>query len=327
MMNREKITLIVIILLVSLISTFICGNLVGKKRGIPFVGEGIEWSIGIYMGESPISLFPAKDVSNPVLTAKDVTDVRADFVADPFMVNENSTWYMFFEVWNSGSGKGEIGLAASSDGLRWAYKQIVLDEPFHLSYPYVFKHKGDYYMIPESTEAYSIRLYKAVNFPTKWSFVRILLYGKYGDPSILFYNGKCWLFAQDNPKGNDILRLYYADSLMGTWKEHPQSPIVVRNPRIARPGGRMLIFNNRIYRFAQDDYPYYGNQVRSFEVTELTASSYREDELAESPILKANRTGWNAKGMHHIDAHQIDGGKWIACVDGQKKVLFFGFKY
>jgi hypothetical protein len=39
----------------------------------------------------------------------------------------------------TGEQEGEIGLATSEDGLKWDYKQVVLNEPFHLSYPYVFE--------------------------------------------------------------------------------------------------------------------------------------------------------------------------------------------
>jgi len=68
---------------------------------------------------------------------------------------------MFFEVMNSQTGKGDIGSAASRDGLHWEYRQIVLSESFHLSYPYVFYVGGEYFMIPESYEANSMRLYRA----------------------------------------------------------------------------------------------------------------------------------------------------------------------
>ena len=47
------------------------------------------WSIGIYTGESPVSLRPSPNVQNPVLTHAHVTDIAASFVADPFMVHEN----------------------------------------------------------------------------------------------------------------------------------------------------------------------------------------------------------------------------------------------
>lgn len=135
------------------------------------------------------------------------------------------------------------------------------------------------------------------------------------------------MFAEANPEGNDLLRLYYANDLMGPWIEHPKSPIVAGDANIARPGGRVVVFDGRIVRYTQDDDPTYGNQVRAFEITELTTTSYQEREVSENPILEASGTGWNADGMHHIDPHQIDENRWIACVDGKEEVWVFGLEY
>jgi len=295
------------------------------NNGLPLVHYKQIWSIGIYIGESPISLASVKNI-NPVLTAKDVTDAPAEFVADPFMVKDHSTWYMFFEVMNKTTKRGEIGAATSCDGFNWKYKQIVLKEPFHLSYPYVFKWQNEYFMIPESYEANSIRLYKAVDFPAKWSFVGTLLDKKdFVDSSIFHFHDKWWLFTTSTK--SNILRLYHADNLIGPWMEHPNNPIISENAHIARPGGRVLLLNNQIIRirYTQDDFHSYGNQVRAFEIIELTATSYKEREIAGNPVLQANGTGWNAKGMHHIDPHQIGKNKWIACVDGNMEILKFGF--
>jgi len=310
--NRK--TILVAVGLTCLIAFYLVAR---SSINIPLVDlERTErWSIGIYIGEDPFDLVSPESVSNPVLTGNSVTDVQAKFVADPFMICENGTWYMFFEVMNANTHQGDIGLATSNDGLNWTYSHIVLDEPFHLSYPYTFKWGNEYYMIPESYQANSIRLYKAVNFPAQWSFVGTLLNGNMVDPSVFHYDSKWWLFTETNPEGNDILSLYYADGLTGPWVEHPESPIIEGNANIARPGGRVITFDNRVVRYAQDDEPSYGNQVRAFEITELTATNYQEHELNESPILKQSGTGWNADGMHNIDPHRTQNG-WIACVDG-----------
>jgi len=106
------------------------------------------WSISIYRGNSPFDLEPVK--AGSVLTKDSITDVSAAFVADPFMLQHNGLWHMFFEVMNAQRRCGEIGLATSSDALSWTYKQIVLSEPFHLSYPYVFAWQGEYFMVPET---------------------------------------------------------------------------------------------------------------------------------------------------------------------------------
>src|SRR5713226_8442616 len=111
------------------------------------------WSIGIYTGASPLRLRPAGSAINPILTREDVQDVPAGFVADPFMVQRAGVWNMFFEVLNQATDRGEIGLATSSDGLSWTYQRIVLVEPFHLSYPYVFECQGECYMLPETLGA------------------------------------------------------------------------------------------------------------------------------------------------------------------------------
>lgn len=285
-----------------------------------------EWSIGIYTGESLFNFVSPQNISNPVLTAKDVTDVQAHFVADPFMVRENGVWYMFFEVLNASDKKGDIGLATSTDGLNWTYRQIVLDEPFHLSYPYVFKWKNEYYLIPESYQNNSIRLYKATNFPTQWSFVKTLLDGSdYVDSSIFYFDSKWWLFTTSTK--SNVLWLYYANELMGTWIEHPQSPVVEGKANIARPGGRVVVFDDKIIRYTQDDEHSYGNSVRAFEITHLTPTNYQEKEAIENPILKASGSGWNAIGMHTIDPHQINKDKWIACVDGCKISFVFGLEF
>jgi hypothetical protein len=225
---------------------------------------------------------------------------------------------MFFEVMNRQTRKGEIGLAVSDNAVHWAYQQIVLAEPFHLSYPYVFEWLGDYYMIPESFQARSIRLYRAVRFPTRWSLVATLLSGGvFLDSSIFRYHDRWWLFTETNPHHKyDTLRLYSADDLTGPWHEHTQSPIIEGNPHIARPGGRVLLVDGRVIRYTQDCYPVYGTQVRAFEVTQLTRQHYREQPVREQPILAASGVAWNACGMHHIDPHRLDDGRWIACVDG-----------
>jgi hypothetical protein len=252
---------------------------------------------------------------NPVLTASDVRDIPAQYVADPFMMRSASSWNMFFQVMNAVTRRGEIGLATSRNGLSWQYQQIVLHEPFHLSFPCVFRWNDDYYMVPETAQAGAIRLYRAAAFPRQWEFVKNVIEGNYADPSIFFFQKRWWLFASPATQQHNVLCLYYADSPTGKWVQHPMSPVVAGNNRIARPGGRVLPWNGSLLRFAQDCFPTYGKQVRAFRITELTPTKYREEEAAESPVVGASGNGWNAFGMHHIDIHYAGNSRWLACVD------------
>jgi hypothetical protein len=144
------------------------------------------------------------------------------------------------------------------------------------------------------------------------------LHGPYfADASLCRYEERWWLFTDASPSmTHDTLRLYYADELRGPWSEHPASPIIAHNPHIARPAGRLIVRNNRVLRYTQDCSPVYGTQVRGFEITTLTTARYHERALSQTPVLAGSGAGWNASGMHHIDAHQLENGQWLACVDG-----------
>jgi hypothetical protein len=293
-----------------------------QTRGVPFVRIHDNWSLGVYTGDSPFALSQPEDIRNPVLTILDVTDVPAHFLADPFMVYENDVWYMFFEVYNLNSHQGDIAVATSADGRRWQYERLVLDEPFHLSYPFVFKWEGAYYMVPESGEANSVRLYVADEFPFTWRHTATLLEGDgFLDNSLAYYNEYWWLFTSF--EGNDMLRLYYAADLFGPWREHPLSPVIENNPHHARPGGRPLLHDGRLYRYAQDSDPRYGHKMWAFEITDISPTTYSERLVSETPVVQASGGGWNQDAMHAVDLHQLPDGRWISPVDGSGPIRLF----
>jgi hypothetical protein len=286
-----------------------------------FLKRKDDWSIGIYTGATPFQLTAPENVTNPVLTAKDVTDIPAEFVADPFMIQKDGVWYMFFEVLNQRDDLGDIALATSQNGLDWTYRQVVLDEPFHLSYPYVFQWKGEYYMIPETYQANSVRLYKAIDFPTQWVFEKTLLEGSnYVDSSIFCLNERWWMFTSTTD--NDSLRLYHAVEPTGPWIEHCKSPLIEHNKSIARPAGRVVVLKDQAIRYAQDCTHNYGSQVYAFHIKELTTTSYREEQQ-QGVVIGKSGSGWNRSGMHNVDPYQMEDGCWLACIDGYDKKLVF----
>jgi hypothetical protein len=313
--------------LICLLVGFVLGMVVGIKRGVPFVTQREQWTIGIYRSDNPFHFNALQGWINPLFRAEDVTDVSAKFVADPFLIEDDGTWNLFFEVYNNDTQQGDLAVATSTNTWIWNYQEVIIDEPFHLSYPYVFRSDEDYYLIPESFEDNSIRLYKADEFPTKWSFVNTLVEGRdYVDNSIVFYNGKWWLFS--SVTSNDKLYLHYADSLTGAWKEHPQSPIVVDDVHKARPSGRMLIYDGKLYRFTMDVKPPTGtHQVMAYEITELTPTSYMEQLAQDTPVVMPSGSGWNRDAMHQLDPVQVDEDSWIASVDGFGEYWIIGWKY
>ena len=275
------------------------------------------WSIGIWSGRGPFTLAPHPALQGaPVIEGQHLAGVCAHGVADPFMQRHDGQWHMFFEVENRATGRGEIGLASSRDALRWEFHGIVLREPFHLSYPLVFKHDGAHYMVPESGAAGGVRLYRANRFPSQWKFEQELVAGNFVDATLFRHEGRWWMIAlEDFGRGNTMV-IHYADRLHGPWMRHSGANST-QGLHGARPAGRVIEWQGQLVRFAQDGAPWYGRAVRAFVIERLTPTEFVE-RACPGDVLGPSGHGWNATGMHHADIHADGGGLLIACVDGRR---------
>ncbi|MCB8985997.1 MAG: hypothetical protein H6659_19365 [Ardenticatenaceae bacterium] len=287
----------------------------------PFIVTNYQWSLGLYAGKSPFDLKPIDSVGNPIITADDVTDVKAGFVADPFLVHQDERWYLFFEVLDLATQRGVLAMADSVDGLDWTYRQVVLAEPYHLSYPHVFNWNGRIYMMPE-TPTDSVFLYRAVEFPLVWEREATLIErAGAADSTPFFYQDHWWMLV--GTVSNDTLYLYHANTPLGPWTEHPMSPLLQNEPRYSRPGGRVFTYDGRLYRVAQDGLLRYGHQLHLIEITELTTTTYAERLVEPSPWLAPGNAAWNSHGMHQVDLLPNGVGQWLACVDGYRRTRQF----
>jgi hypothetical protein len=293
------------------------------SRCSPQEYEGF-WSIGILKGRSPLD-WSLPGPSNPVMTCADSTDVPATFVADPFLLLNGSDWWMFFELKNGDTAQGDIGLASSRDGgTSWHYEGVVLDEPLHMSYPFVFQHQTSFWMIPETVLERKVVLYEAVDFPYVWRRAAVLLEDvDVVDATPLQWQGRWYMFTGVRHR-NDLLRLFWAADLFGPWQLHPQSEARPGNFTYSRPAGRPALHQGQLYRFVQEDlFGMYGYAVHALRVLELTPTDFREEVALTRPLLEGSqRAGdWNEGRMHHIDPQQLPDGSWIAAVDGDRVLL------
>jgi hypothetical protein len=268
---------------------------------------------------SPLNLQPHPHVSNPVLSAADVTDVSANFVADPFIVHDNGTFHLFFEVeYGTGPDYG-IGHATSPDGLSWTYDQLVISASGHYAYPYVLKHNGTWYMLPDRGQDNKVEIYEATTFPTDWSVVETPLTGRHVDPTPFKFNGTWYMFTTDTSASPQQLQLFYSESLIGgSWTEHPSSP-VHSSTRNGRTAGRPIVHDDYVDIFMMDNQNGYGDTTRYYRITDLSTSTYSDYELSTSPLLQSSNNGsWTDQGMHHIDmVIPNDAPQSFAIVDGK----------
>lgn len=271
------------------------------------------WSIGIRRGPTLESLGRNEPTEVPILTHRDVIDCEATFIADPFAWYKAGIWYLFFETFDRKRGRGVISLATSCDAKSWQYERIVLEEPYHLSYPYVFEFDGEMYMLPEGRKGGAVRLYRAIQFPYSWALVGNLIEGKYKDCSIVKWKDRWWMFAGMGAYG---LKIFHSETPLGPWTPHRRPWIYLRHKAGARPGGRIIEHEGKLLRFAQDNIVRYGHQLRAFVIDELSERKFSEREFLAHPILSPASGGWNSMGMHHMDPWRLPDGSWLAFVDG-----------
>jgi len=202
--------------------------------------------------------------------------------ADPFLVKYQDSFYIFFEEFKIGEGLGYLCSAnLDTQNKKIINKKIILKKKYHLSFPFVFKYKNRYYLIPETSKEERIDLYEFVSFPNKLRFVRTLLNGFKAADSILYKDKNIWFLLTNLERSkNDLntrdLSIFQSDCLLnGTFVQKHNNP-VVSDIRYARNGGGIIYVDNNLFRVSQDCKKRYGHKVNIMKVISLTEYNYKE---------------------------------------------------
>ena len=199
--------------------------------------------------------------------------------ADPFPVKVEGRFYVFFENWPLGGGKGRIDVMEWMGDDQWNTPAVALERPYHLSYPYLFEWEGERYMVVESEANSSVEVYRTTSFPVGWEIDRVLLEDISAvDPTIVELNGRWWMFVTlVNPGGSPSteLNIFHAANPLGPWLPHALNP-VKSDIRSARPAGRPFTVDGAIYRPAQDCSLRYGGAIVLNRIDLLSDTEYRE---------------------------------------------------
>ncbi len=208
------------------------------------------------------------------------------FYADPFLIERDGVTYLFFEDLRYREHRALISCCELSSAGDPGPVFEVLRRPYHLSYPFVFEHRGAMYMIPETKENRTVELYRATDFPRGWELVATLLSDVYAvDATVHEHDGKLWMFvglSNGRFSNSDELGIFFADNLLGPWMPHPANPVVSDVQR-ARPAGKLFVEDGRLIRPSQDCGKAYGYALNFSEVLTLTETEYREQFIARIP--------------------------------------------
>lgn len=205
---------------------------------------------------------------------------RDRYWGDPFVLKREKNFFVFVEEKIYETGRGRIACLTLNEDGRLLSHQVALERAYHLSYPFLFEHRGETFMIPETARNHTVELYRCVQFPDRWEFVKTLMNGLYAvDTTLLEHEDKHWLFANVKEEGGsslDALHLFSADSPFSErWIAHPRNP-VVKNIGSARPAGRIFVNNGRLIRPSQDSSRRYGYGLKFNHITKLTSEDYEE---------------------------------------------------
>jgi hypothetical protein len=260
--------------MVPLISKLTARYLASKTRGLWSFDQ---WILAYRFKTS------ATDLNNSLYKFKYLMPPRDRFWADPFPVKTGDRYYIFFEEYFYEKARGHISvLELDRKGITMG-PELVLERPYHLSYPFVFEWENQFYMIPETGTKRTIELFRCTEFPIHWELDTVLMENVNAtDATLIRVDELWWMFVNIGerayPSDWDELYLYYSSNLRGPWTPHPMNPLK-SDARGSRPAGRLFYWNDKLHRPAQNSTGRYGYGISMNEVIRLTKDDYLEREV------------------------------------------------
>ena len=259
------------------------------------------WSIGII----PRALNTLLTIPPTAEEIRTLTNTNGKHLSDPFGLYLEGRLHVIAEqvTWARRTWRGElVAFTVSNDNDLITPKRLRIAD-HHFSYPFIFRWRGDIWMIPETHVKDSVKLYVAESFPLKWRFHSVLLEGVAGiDMTIFERDSRWWMLGTGLsvrwPGSASNLYCWYADSPLGPWQPHAQKPVRTAN-RLVRPAGTVFTNKGVLYRPAQNSIAYYGNKIGLYEITTLTPTTYSESLVTTIEPIAGTVF---SRGVHHLAA-------------------------
>ncbi|KAA1422785.1 formyl transferase [Mumia zhuanghuii] len=234
------------------------------------------------------------------------------FYADPFPFLHDGRHHLFVEDYDHRVGRGVVSVVEMTPEGPVGTPYPVLERPYHLSYPWVGEDEGELWMIPESSAAGTLEIYRAAAFPDRWEHVATLLEGaEISDATPFRHAGRWWMTATVRHGGSfsDTLHVWHADRLRGPWTAHAANPVLV-DIATARPAGRVVEREGRLLRPVQDGRTGYGAALALTEITRLDETAFEQRHVAS---LSPGGT-WGGSRLHTLNR----AGR-LECIDGSAR--------
>jgi hypothetical protein len=235
-----------------------------------------------------------------------VESPRGRFYADPFLFEHAGRTWLFFEDYEYAADRGRISCAEVHNG-ELGTAMPALEQPYHLSYPCIFRVGDEIYMVPESVAHGTVDLYRCTRFPGQWQLEKELLREPAVDTTVWARDGLYWFFVtlQEARGGGTQLWLFYAPDVTAGWSSHPANPVST-DVRNSRGAGAIFQRNGRLFRPSQDCSRHYGFSFTLNEIIVWDRERYEEKPCVTAtpnwaPALVATHTYSHASQVEVID--------------------------
>lgn len=254
------------------------------------------WRVGWRRLDGP-DLFALRD--HPASGWRVLPDDRTRFYADPVPIEHRGRLFLFVEDFVHAAGKGIVSAVEFGPDGPLGTPEPVLEQPGHLSYPFVFARDGEVWMVPESCSAGRIDLFRATAFPGGWVREATLIDEVVAsDATLIEHDGLWWLFATVRDGGgsySDALHLWSAPDFRGPWTPHPGNPVLI-DIASARPAGPIVLREGALLRPVQDCRLGYGKALGIARVTRLDATGFAQEV---ETILRSGPL-WPGRRLHSL---------------------------
>lgn len=237
-------------------------------------------------------------LQQPVFTPDHVMPAKAEkWAADPILAEDGERTWLFYEAVEHDHGHIEVAEVLPDCTL--GAPVVLMRDDCHYSYPFVFRWEGVWYMIPESSAAEEVRLYRAERFPDKWALQEVLLRARAVDTTVYEEDGRLYLltFLTDGttervtPKAYALLlRASGAELRPLAWERYDQLQVRGAGPVFSEEGG--------LYRPVQVSREQrYGDAVSIFRICD------RDSAHTEEPAALLKTPNGKCAGLYVDGAH------------------------
>jgi hypothetical protein len=205
------------------------------------------------------------------------------YYADPFLVTHRGRTALLverFDYRTCRAGLCTIELDAQS---RLGRPLPIIPRASHMSFPFVFSHEDELYLVPETCADRTVEIFRCTRFPDAWEPVAIALEDVDAADTVIFpHDGLWWLLTSVRTPGASgrSLAVYHAEDFRtGPWRPHPVNETALYRDLpfwSGRNGGGVFQHDGMLLRPAQHNTRFYGEDLRLMRIETLTPDEYRE---------------------------------------------------